>query len=88
VPERYSPKNRKNLCGVKIRQGRETHRPVLTQDQLSGRLAALGVVLDRTAIVKIESGQRCVYDYELKAFAAVLGLAMEELVETTGIKRP
>jgi hypothetical protein len=88
VPERYSPKKRKNLCGVKIRHGRENHRPVLTQDQLSGRLAALSIVLDRTAIAKIESGQRCVYDYDLKAFAAVLGLAMEQLVETPEIKRP
>lgn len=37
------------------------------------RLAALGLVIDRVAITKIETGQRCVFDYELKNFVLALG---------------
>jgi hypothetical protein len=46
--------------------------PPLTQDQLAGRLAARGTSLDRVAITKIESGQRCVFDFELPPLAAAL----------------
>jgi hypothetical protein len=46
--------------------------PPLTQDQLAGRLAAKGTSLDRVAITKIESGQRCVFDFELPPLAAAL----------------
>jgi len=77
----YAPKDSKNLCGLLIRDARERHKPPLTQDQLAGKLAARGIVLDRTAIAKIESGQRCVYDYELGAFARALGVAVASLLE-------
>jgi hypothetical protein len=56
----------------------------MTQDQLSGRLAARGFSLDRVAITKIECGQRCVFDFELRIIAEVLKvdvrwlLAMQE----------
>lgn len=46
--------------------------PRITQDQLSGRLAKLGIQLDRVAIAKIETGRRCVFDFEFKAFADAL----------------
>jgi hypothetical protein len=47
-------------------------RPYLTQDALCGRLATKGLILDRVAITKIESGQRCVFDYEIPPLAEVL----------------
>ena len=62
----------KNAVGGKLRQARLAFTPPLTQDQLAGRLAAQGIVLDRVAITKIESGQRCVFDFELPALAEVL----------------
>ena len=46
----------------------------MTQDQLSGQLAAIGVLLDRVAITKIEGGTRCVFDFELRGLAQVLKL--------------
>ena len=52
----------------------------MTQDQLAGKMAALGLVLDRTAIAKIERGQRCVHDYELGAFACALNVDIKLLV--------
>lgn len=45
----------------------------MTQEQLSASLAKEGLVLERVAIAKIENGQRCVFDHELKHFALVLG---------------
>jgi hypothetical protein len=48
------------------------HSPPLTQDQLSGKLAALGVALDRVGIAKIEVGIRCAFDFEVRGLAAAL----------------
>jgi hypothetical protein len=45
----------------------------MTQDALSGRLARLGIQLDRAAIAKIENNHRRVLDYEVKALATALG---------------
>jgi hypothetical protein len=64
-----------NVVGERVRQARHRHRPALTQDQLSGRLAQLGVSVDRAAISKIEIGARCVLDYEVRALAKALGVS-------------
>jgi hypothetical protein len=87
VPDNYTPKNSKNLCGSNIRNARERHVPAITQDQLAGKLATLGLVLDRTAIAKIELGQRCVYDYELGAFACALDIEISSLIQPSRIRR-
>jgi len=55
-----------------MRQARLASEPPVTQDQLSGKLAAKGLTLDRVAITKIEAGQRCVFDFELPAMAESL----------------
>lgn len=52
----------------------------MTQDALSGRLARLGVQLDRAAIAKIENGHRRVLDFELKALAEALGVNIDWLL--------
>jgi len=63
---------RKNIVGRRVAQARQRCTPALTQDALSGRLARLGIQLDRAAVAKIENNHRHVLDYELKALAAVL----------------
>jgi len=65
---------RKNIVGGRLARVRRSFHPALTQDALSGKLAARGIQLDRAAIAKIENGLRHVLDYELKAFALVLGV--------------
>lgn len=65
---------RKNIISRRVAEARQGRRPALTQDALSGRLARLGVQLDRAAIAKIENDLRHVRDYELKALADVLGV--------------
>jgi hypothetical protein len=47
---------------------------VLTQDALSGKLARLGIQLDRATIAKIENNHRHVLDFEVKALARALGV--------------
>jgi transcriptional regulator with XRE-family HTH domain len=64
----------KNIIGKRMAEARKKFKPGLTQDALSGKLARLGIQLDRAAIAKIENNHRHVLDYELKALAHVLGV--------------
>ena len=71
---------RKNISGGRIQEARGRFRPPLTQDRLSGKLAKLGVQLDRAAIAKIENNFRGVLDYELRALAKALGVRVDWLL--------
>jgi transcriptional regulator with XRE-family HTH domain len=57
-----------------VAEARQRFAPRLTQDALSGKLAALGIQVDRAAIAKIENGHRRVYDYEIKILAKALNV--------------
>lgn len=71
---------RKNIVGRRVAEARRGCKPALTQDALSGKLAQLGIQLDRAAIAKIENNQRRVLDYELKALSHVLGVNVNWLL--------
>ena len=88
MPDKPAKKVGKNIAGSRIREARDAYKPPLTQDQLAGKLAALGVTLDRTAIAKIESGQRGIYDFELAALATALGVDANWLIRTSIKPRP
>jgi len=81
-PHRVSstPRKRKNIAGKRVAEARSAAKPPLTQDALSGKLARLGVQLDRAAIAKIENNHRYVLDYELKGLAAALGVSVSWLI--------
>ncbi len=68
----------KNIVGSQVKQVRLGIK--MTQDQLSAKLARHGIMIDRAGISKIETGARCVYDYELKALAKVLGVTSSDLL--------
>jgi hypothetical protein len=70
----------KNIIGRRVAEARQRCKPALTQDALSGKLAQLGIQLDRAAIAKIEINHRHVFDYELKAIAHVLGVGANWLL--------
>ena len=70
----------KNIIGRRVAEARQNCKPVLTQDALSGKLARLGIQLDRAAIAKIENNHRHVLDYELRALAEVLGVEVNWLL--------
>lgn len=74
----------KNIVGKRLAKARRDRKRALTQDALSGRLARLGVQLDRAAIAKIENNHRHVLDYELKALADVLGVKVDWLLGGEG----
>lgn len=73
-------REKKNIVGKRIAEARNSLKPRMTQDALSGRLARLGIQLDRAAIAKIESDGRRVLDYELKALAEALGVEVNWLL--------
>lgn len=69
----YDYNGRKNLSGVRIREGRL--RSQLSQSELAARVQVEGVFLERDSISRIEAGTRFVSDYELAVFAQVLGVS-------------
>ena len=69
---------KKNIIGQRVQKSR--FRKNITQDELSAKLARIGVQIDRAGISKIENGSRCVYDFELKAFAKVMETSTEWLI--------
>ena len=64
-----------NIVGERVRMARQRRTPPLTQDELSGQLAAYDVTLDRAAVSKVETGRRYVSDFEVRALSKVLGVS-------------
>jgi HTH-type transcriptional regulator, cell division transcriptional repressor len=62
----------KNVIGSRVRIARGRLHPSVSQDDLSGRLAARGIRINRTGISKIENGERYLMDYEIIALAKCL----------------
>ena len=63
--------------GQRIRQIRE-HRN-MTQEQLAAQLQTRGCDVTRSALAKIEVGQRHIYPDELKCLKEILRVSYEEL---------
>jgi transcriptional regulator with XRE-family HTH domain len=76
------PKQHNNIVGKRVRKARQVAKPKLSQDALSGRLAARGVTIDRAGIAKLENGSRYVSDFEVKALAAALKVSSAWLLGT------
>jgi ribosome-binding protein aMBF1 (putative translation factor) len=67
---------RRNIVGRRIREARLKCKPPVSQDDLAGRLAAKGIVLDQTAISRIERQDRYLMDYEVAAIAKCLKVSI------------
>jgi hypothetical protein len=67
---------RRNQIGSRIRQGRLKCNPAVSQDDLAGRLAAQGILLDRSAISRIETHSRYLMDYEISAISRALKVSV------------
>ena len=63
--------------GARIRQIREQRN--LTQEQLSAKLQLCGCDITRSALAKIEVGQRHVYPDEIKLIKEILRVTIEQL---------
>jgi transcriptional regulator with XRE-family HTH domain len=69
-----------NLIGGRLKGARRAAQPPLTQEELSKKLAKVGVSIDRAGIAKIEAGIRGVLDFELVALAKALDVKVTWLL--------
>lgn len=67
----------RNIIGKQIKIIRLSKE--ITQKQLAARLNINGIEIDQTMISKIEEQVRGIQDYEIKIFALVLDVTIEEL---------
>jgi hypothetical protein len=72
---------RRNLTGNAILRIRLAATPKITQEDMVGRLARLGIQVNQSQIAKIESGDRPILDYELAAIAQALKVPVQALFE-------
>jgi transcriptional regulator with XRE-family HTH domain len=68
-----------NICGEKIRALRLNYRTKLSQRALADKMQLHGIDIDKNAVQRIECGKRFITDIELKAFAEVFEVGVEEL---------
>jgi HTH-type transcriptional regulator, cell division transcriptional repressor len=74
--KKTSKAKQRNIIGGRVRQARLKCNPAVSQDDLAGRLAAQGILLDRTAISRIENQSRYTMDYEAAAIARALKVSV------------
>lgn len=69
---------RNNICGVKVAKLRKGLR--ISQRELADRLQKDGLLMDKNAVQRIESGQRFVTDIELIYLSKVLNVTINDLL--------
>ncbi len=69
----------KNVVGERVRLARLAMKPPVSQDDLAGRLARVGITITQTSISKLENRERAVLDYEAQALARVLKVSVSWL---------
>ena len=71
---------RKNVCGIRVRELRKQQH--LTQKQLAIKAQLAGYdFITETAIIKLELGTRFIPDYEVSIFAELLQTSAEDLLQ-------
>lgn len=74
--KRTRQSKQKNVIGERVRIARLACKPPVSQDDLSGRLARLGVQITQTSLSKLENQSRYVMDYEALALAKALKVSV------------
>lgn len=70
----------KNICGANVERIRKELG--MKQTTLVAKMQLAGVDINPSSLSKLEGQIRIASDIELKAIAQILGVTMEELVET------
>lgn len=78
-----SKATKKNIIGARVREARLKRQPAVSQDDLAGRLAGQGIIMDRTAVSRIENQSRYAMDYEAAAIARALKVSVAWLFGET-----
>ena len=68
-----------NIVGEKVKKFREERK--LSQKDLSERLETQAIYICRGSMSRIETHERTVTDFELRAMARILSVSIEELFE-------
>ena len=69
-----------NLCGEAIRTLRLAYPTKLSQRALADKMQLIGIDIDKNAVQRIECGKRFVTDIELKAFAEIFNVNINDLL--------
>lgn len=77
----------RNVIGARVREARRRPSLQLSQVRLSKCLEDTGIMVCRTMVSKIESGERYVADYELIALAKCLEVSTAWLLGETRFYR-
>lgn len=75
----YAFDGKANVTGIRIHQARKALG--LSQDALAARMQLENIEISQKAISRIEKQERFVSDYELRAFARVLHVDVEWLLD-------
>ena len=70
----------RNLCGRKVCTLRKNLVPKASQRQLANMMQLKGIDMDKTAIKRIENGERYVTDIELKALSEIFDVTADYFV--------
>ena len=70
----------RNLCGHKVHKLRKKMLPKISQRQLAVLMQLKGIDMDKTAIRRIENGERYVTDIELKALSEIFEVCLDYLL--------
>ncbi len=70
----------RNLCGQKIKALRQSMLPKVSQRKLSEMVQLYGVDIDKSAIKRIENGERYVTDIELRIFSKLFDVSSDFLI--------
>lgn len=73
-----TPDGRNNIAGVKVAELRKNLR--ISQRELADRLNVIGLVIDKNAVQRMESGQRFITDIEMISLAKIFNTTVEELL--------
>lgn len=69
---------RKNLVGLKMQEVRKSRG--ISQRQVADDLNEMGLIIDKNAVQRMESGQRFITDIELITIAKYLDIPLNELM--------
>ena len=69
-----------NLCGERIRALRLEYPTKMSQRALADKMQLSGIDVDKNAIQRIECGKRFVTDIELKVFAEIFEVSVNDLI--------
>ena len=76
-----SSDGKNNICGIRIKELRQSLPEKTSQRQFAEILQREGIDVDKNAVQRIESGQRFITDIELKILSKALHVTCDELLE-------